>query len=293
MSKVFITGCNGYIGSHLAYNLMNQGHEVIGCDLTFRVGHNITKFFHEYYDSDYFINEILKENEPIIYHCAGMADLNYTEKLPEDTMNHNYHYLEYFIEKIYKVKPWIVNLSTCYVYDPSKNINSKNLLVPKSIYGKSKLLAETLLKLYGESNLINYTNFRLFNVYGCNEHLTHTIRPQLISKLILNDIQKKKTIIPTKINVGIRDFVYINDLIDILLTIRENKKTFIVSDKAKMSIHDVVNLYRNNINPNVITPLELKFTHDFSLAKNTKCIQTKTSLLEGMKEFHKTLVDNQ
>jgi peptidyl-tRNA hydrolase len=32
---------------------------------------------------------------------------------------------------------------------------------------------------------------------------------------------------------------------------------------------------------------------DFSLDKNTKCIQTKTSLLEGMKEFHKTLVDNQ
>ena len=35
MSKILITGCGGFVGSHLAESLLANGHSIIGLDFMF------------------------------------------------------------------------------------------------------------------------------------------------------------------------------------------------------------------------------------------------------------------
>jgi len=76
MSKVFITGVAGFLGSHLADRMIERGHEVVGCDnLIGGYLDNVPSQVEFYqYDCIYLnsMNKIMKGCD-IVYHCAATA----------------------------------------------------------------------------------------------------------------------------------------------------------------------------------------------------------------------------
>jgi UDP-glucose 4-epimerase len=76
MSRVFISGVAGFLGSHLADRMIELGHEVVGCDnlLGGYLDNVHEKIEFHQYDCNYF-NSMVKitKNCDVVYHCAATA----------------------------------------------------------------------------------------------------------------------------------------------------------------------------------------------------------------------------
>jgi UDP-glucose 4-epimerase len=125
--------------------------------------------------------------------------------------------------------------STCAVYGSTQNgcVNENSFLLPENNYGKTKLLAEVLLKNYAKKFNFNYAILRYFNVIGADSALkSGPVKSQTLFKILSKNIIQKKNKINlygnnynTKDGTCIRDFIDVNDLSTIHLeTLRKIKK---------------------------------------------------------------------
>ena len=107
----------------------------------------------------------------------------------------------------------IIYASSMSVYgDLKKKKYTENLNTdPKSCYGISKLASEYYLKIF--SKKINYLIFRMFNIYGPGQDLSN-LRQGMVSIYLAQAIKNKKIKVKGSLN-RIRDFVYIDDVVDI------------------------------------------------------------------------------
>ena len=107
----------------------------------------------------------------------------------------------------------IIYASSMSVYgDLKKKKYDENLEPkPKSCYGVSKLASENYLKIF--SKKLNYITFRMFNVYGPGQDLNN-LRQGMVSIYLAQAIKSKKIIVKGSFK-RIRDFIYIDDVVDI------------------------------------------------------------------------------
>lgn len=138
----------------------------------------------------------------------------------------------------------IIYTSSSSVYGNNKFCSEKDDTKPMSLQAALKFANEELIKSFCLLNKIDFTIARIFNMYGGNDHFS------IISK-ILNTYFNKDILNIVNDGNGIRDYVYIDDVVDTYRALLNTNKSYPIINIAKGSgkkLLDIINyLEHNNI----------------------------------------------
>lgn len=217
--KILITGGAGFIGSHIANELINDNEITIIDNLS--TG-NIKNLNEPEHDNLEFIHEDLCKTNldditsgtDYIFHLAAMASVPLSVEKPvecnEINVNTTVKLLKSAVDNDVKK---IVFSSSSAVYGQNTNMPLKETepFMPSSPYAASKANCEVYLKSFYESYGLNYTALRYFNVFGPkqdkNSHYA-AVMPNFISSLLEGK--------PAEIygdGEQTRDFIYVGDVV--------------------------------------------------------------------------------
>lgn len=169
---------------------------------------------------------------------------------------------------IYSSSSSIYNSASEYEFSDERN---------RKIYAATKYAAESLLKNFCSKNNINLCITRIFNIFGEKEKFS------IISKIINNYKNKKEKLNLINNGVSVRDFIHINDVINIYkIIIKNNYNNIIdVGSGYGIKIKDIIDsLNVKNFNLKNVKKKE----DNFSIAQNLKFKLNKKNSLENFIE---------
>lgn len=222
--KCLVTGCAGFIGSHLAEKLVSLGYEVIGVDafcnsyspaikrrnLANLLSSKSKKFIFLEQDLNKMnLKEILKGVD-YIFHQAASAGVRKSWGTNFDLfVENNIFATQRLLEaaKNKTLKKFIFASSSSVYGDSPLPMKETNVLKPISPYGVTKLASENLCYLYGENYKLPIISLRYFTVYGPRQ------RPDMSLFLFIKGILQNKEIIVYGGGKQTRDFTYISDVV--------------------------------------------------------------------------------
>jgi UDP-glucose 4-epimerase len=228
MSKIFVTGGAGYIGSICVEELLNAGHSV-GVFDNLTEGHrkavdSRARFFEGDLGDPRVIKLALEEFKPdAVMHFAANALVGESMTKPEKYFQNNVcsglNLLNAMNEAGVKR---LVFSSTCATFGIPERVPLDESLPQNPInpYGESKLLFEKILRWYGEIHGLTFVALRYFNAAGATEQFgeDHRIETHLIPNVLKVALGQKQaaeiygTDYPTPDGTCIRDYIHILDL---------------------------------------------------------------------------------
>ena len=232
--NIFITGVAGFVGSNLAKNLEKCGAHVIGLtknkkinSLLFyeKIDKKIDLIFGDITDKELLKSIFLKYKIEICFHLAAQVEVGNANKYPFHTWETNvrgtYTLLEVLRENKNIIKS-IVVASTDKVYGeyPIKKLPYKEdyELKAEFPYDTSKACADMIAKSYS-SKLFKLPILitRFANIYGPGQLNFTALIPDAIRACLLN-----KKFIARGDGQSIRDFVYIDDIVELYKLLSKN-----------------------------------------------------------------------
>ncbi len=232
--SILITGCAGFIGFHLARRLLQEDHEIIGIDnlnnyydvnlkksrldilkklsLEKNVGFKFYKIDLENYEE--LKNKFSIYNPTEVINLAAQAGVRYSIENPKSYISSNISGFLNILEccKEFKVKH-LIYASSSSVYGGNKKVPfSENDRVdhPVSLYAVTKRSNELMAHSYSHLFGLRSTGLRFFTVYG------PWGRPDMALFLFTKAILLNKTIKIFNHGKMIRDFTYIDDVVNSL-----------------------------------------------------------------------------
>jgi UDP-glucose 4-epimerase len=229
MKKYLITGGAGFVGSHLAERLVEEGSEVTIIDnLSTGKLENISEITSTLLGAGKnqitFIQADIRDTDGLgkinskfdaIIHLAAQVYVHKSILNPQETYDINIAGTLNILElaKKLNIKKIIFASSSAVYGNLNKNsIDETDELKPISPYGISKLKAEELLRNYSESYQITTVNLRFFNIYGPHQD-ANSPYSGVITNFIKKIKQNEKPIIYGK-GEQTRDFIYIEDIVE-------------------------------------------------------------------------------
>ena len=216
MNNIIIFGGTGFIGRSLVKKISNNKSKLKIMTHLKENENNNNKFQGNILNKKSFEKQIT-DNDIIINLIGQYNDdiLNFIELNMKGGIN--------LLESCVKKKNVrVILISSVNVYEenlkkPSKETDNP---VPKTTYGKIKLLTEQLYKIYSETYDLDVTILRLGNIYGYDK------KGGIISN-ILKSIKNKKPITITHNGNQIRDYLFIDDAVEgIVSAIKYKKRGF-------------------------------------------------------------------
>lgn len=235
MSKILITGGAGFIGSHLAENLIRQDHEVVIVDnmdpyYSVKIKEKNLNFIEEtgsftlikgdITDRDA-IKKLIEDGVEYIFHEAAQPGVRASVIDPIKPYNVNITGTLNVLEAARKsgVKR-VINASSSSVYGKVEYLpfDEKHPTQPISPYGVSKLAAELYCKVYNDIYGLPTVSLRYFTVYGPR------MRPDLAIPIFTKALMEGKS--PTIFGDGkqTRDLTFIDDIISANLRLLDSSK---------------------------------------------------------------------
>lgn len=216
-----VTGCAGFIGSHLCERLLAEGHTVVGIDCftayyarplkeanlaPFRSHPRFT--FHEADLSESPLADVVKGVE-VVFHLAAMPGLN---KSWTDFDLYNRHNLKATQRLLEALKPQslkkLIYASTSSVYGKYASGDEALPTRPSSPYGITKLAGEQLCRVYHDEFGLPAVVLRYFSVYGPRQ------RPDMGYNLFIDSVLRGKPIPLTGDGLQVRGNTYVGDCVD-------------------------------------------------------------------------------
>lgn len=224
MPKIIVTGAAGFIGSHIAETLLQQGEEVIGIDE-----------FNDYYDPmlkrknvahlncwtgftliegdiQFLDWQTLLQDVDVIYHQAAQAGVRaswgqgfraYTER--------NISATQILLEAAKDAKNLkrLVYASTSSVYGDAETLPTNESIIPQPVspYGITKLAAERMCSLYYKNFGVPVVSLRYFTVYGPRQ------RPDMAFHKFYKAVLQDEAIPIYGDGQQTRDFTFISDAV--------------------------------------------------------------------------------
>lgn len=209
--KCLVTGGAGFIGSNLALELENHGHEVTVIDnLLTGNKNNLKGFKGKFIEADVSNNNLnINGSFDAIFHEAAITDPRYPND--RETYNKNVQGLKNMIKLAQKNNAKLVYASTASLYGngkvPMQEDQKKELL---SAYGSSKFEMDNVAsKLFDKMHIVG---LRYFNVFGPREKY----KGRAASMVYHLSKQMKEGKNPRIFKYGEqkRDHIYVKDAID-------------------------------------------------------------------------------
>ena len=222
MKNILVTGCAGFIGSHLCEYLIKNNYNVIGVDninsyYDTQRKHNNLKILEEYKNFKFYKEDIrdtqiiLNQKPDIVVHLAGMAGVRYSIENPMEYIDVNVKGYVNLLEQAVKVNvKKFLFASSSSVYGENHSIPFKETDIidkQKSPYASSKKFMEELSTLYNKMYNINILAFRFFTVYGPRG------RPDMAPYKFLSKIKNGTPIDKYGDGKSMRDYTYIDDIV--------------------------------------------------------------------------------
>ena len=308
---ILITGCAGFIGFHLSRRLLEKKAKIIGID-------NIDKYYStklkqkrisilkkskrfnfakiDLGNFSKLKKFLLKKKIEIIIHLAAQPGVRISIKNPHNTLNQNLIPFINILElaRIKNVKKFLYASSSS-IYGETRiypfNEDDKEN-EPISVYGATKLTNEILAASYARNFKIKCVGLRFFTVYG------PLGRPDMAYYSFLDNLRKNKTI--TVFNKGAmkRDFTYIDDVVEgiislLNLKLKESHLVLNIGKGKPDNLMHLVNLIEKNYNKKFeiifskkIPVGDIKKTYsNTQRAKKYINWKPKVNLKEGIKKF--------
>ncbi len=232
--NILITGVAGFIGSKVAERFKNKNFNIIGVDdLSTGNLKNIPtgiRFIRGDLSQKKVISLLPKRCYQIL-HLAGQSSGEISFDDPINDLNKNtlstLNLINYGIHQ--KVKLFLF-ASSMSVYGEliKKKASEKDVCNPLSCYGVSKLTSEKYLKIF--SKKLPFVSLRMFNVYGPGQDMSN-LRQGMVSIYLAQAIKNKKIIIKGSLN-RVRDFIYIDDVVE----------GWFQASQSKKSINQIINI---------------------------------------------------
>ena len=235
--NILVTGGTGFIGGHLANKLKELGHKVVICDLC-------AKSPDYAYDISNYNNLLrIKDDIDVIYHIAaqtsGYIGLVEPERDVDCNMKGTLNICRFAKERGVKK---VIYTSSMAVYGEGDFFKETDEINPISHYGVSKLCGELYLKQYKQYG-IDYTIFRLFNVYGYGQDMEN-LNQGMVSIYLAQSLKSKTVEVKGSFD-RYRDFVYIDDVVSALvlgLESKTNGEIYNVATKRKTTVGELLDL---------------------------------------------------
>jgi UDP-glucose 4-epimerase len=225
MSKVLVTGGAGYIGAHVAAELLKSGYSIrIYDDFSNGLHRRVDGKFRDIVDGDMLDRvKLLGALDGIdaVIHLAAKKAVEESVKDPlkyyENNVGGTLNLLGAMAAKGVKQ---LVYSSSAAVYSPNDKeaVLEDDPTAPLSPYGASKLLAEQLISSVGSAEQISNISLRYFNVVGSNiAEFGDNSKDNLVPKVFLALKNGKRPQIygsdyPTPDGTCIRDYIHVQDL---------------------------------------------------------------------------------
>jgi len=237
MNKILITGCSGFIGSHLMTTLIDSGnYEVYGMDIKslpedFKYKNAITFYQEDIRNKDLY--SILNEKPNIVIHLAALAGVGNSCINPCEYMDVNIKGTTNIILNCLQVGcNKIIYASSSSIYGNEDNCDKLETTTQlQSPYSITKKTCEMIFDYYNRMNHISCIGLRFFSVYGPNGR--KDMAPHIFIDSIIND----KIITMNGDGNVMRDFTYISDIVDGILASIDY-----MNNERNGIIHEVFNL---------------------------------------------------
>ena len=249
MKKILVTGICGFIGFHFAKKLLSKNIQVIGIDSInsyyskklklVRLNELYKLGFSNFYKFDLNNKKKLnllfdKYNFDLVVHFAAQAGVRYSFINPESYLKNNINAFFYLLEnckrnKISKI--FFASTSSIYGSNTNKKFNEDHPTDNQiQFYSVTKKTNEIFAKFYAENYKIHILSMRFFTVYG------PWGRPDMAPYIFIDNIYNEKRFNLFNKGLSLRDFTYIDDLINSIFLIYNSNKYF-----KKKKYYDVIN----------------------------------------------------
>lgn len=223
--KILVTGCCGFIGSHLCEKLLNDDHEVHGIDIIndyyniFQKYENLNllvKYKNFTFKKENIIDtNIINEIKPdIVINIAAMAGVRYSIEHPNIYMRTNVEGQTNLLKQASKKE----NNVKLFLYASSSSVYGLNDKVPfketdpitksNSPYAASKICTEVVANLYHQLYGLPTVGFRFFTVYGPRG------RPDMAPFKFLTRIMNGEKFDKYGTGESYRDYTYVEDIVN-------------------------------------------------------------------------------
>ena len=252
---ILVTGCAGFIGSHLCEYLLKTNIKVIGIDnmndyyninikkTNLNILNKYDNFIFE--DCDIVYSDIVIRYKPkIIVHLASLAGVRKSLEFPTKYATNNILSQINILEqcRMYNVEKYIfASSSSVYGLNKITPFNENDIIHHQnSPYATSKLCMENYANMYNTLYKIQTIGLRFFTVYGPRG------RPDMAPYKFLNSIMNGATF--TKFGNGnsYRDYTYISDIIDgicnIIKSPNQLKLIYNLGNSKPCTLNDFINI---------------------------------------------------
>jgi nucleoside-diphosphate-sugar epimerase len=290
-----VTGGAGFIGSHLAKNLVKKGHKVSVIDSLRRGSLDNLKEIKDKIDFqeidilDYDKMKNIAKNVDGIFHQAALGSVQQSFKEPEEYHRVNAIGTENILKLAKEFDFKVVYASSSSVYGNQEKFPIKENAEKKPVnpYGKSKLESEKFAKKFADMG-VKVIGLRYFNVFGIGQNPNYAgVIPNFIARLV----QHKPPIIFGD-GSQLRNYTFVDDVVEANILAFESKTehAFIniatgVMTSVKELAEIMIRLSGLSLQPIYEKAREgdiEKSQADTSLAKKLIDWEPKTTLEEGL-----------
>jgi len=247
--KTLVTGCAGFIGSHLVDTLLEHRYEVIGLDC-----------FTDYYSREIKeanLSNALKNNNfklieadilemdkfpdvDYVFHLAAQAGVRASwgksfEIYTKNNVQATQKLLEFYKDR--ELKKFVYASSSSVYGDAELPMREDSLLMPVSPYGVTKLAGENLCYLYWKNYRVPTVSLRYFTVYGLRQ------RPDMAIHKFVKAVFKGNEIPVFGDGTQTRDFTYVDDAVEAnILGAKSNLvgEVFNVGGGSRISVNELI-----------------------------------------------------
>ncbi len=304
--KALVTGCAGFIGSHLAGRLLEEGYKVVGIDCFApyypreNIEENIAGILKqkqfEFIEADILG---LKEFPQVdyVFHQAAQPGVrgSWGDKFEIYVRNNilaTQKLLEFY--KGEKLTKFIYASSSSIYGDAELPLKESAAPKPISPYGVTKLAGENLCYLYHKSYGMPIISLRYFTVYGPRQ------RPDMAIHKMVSAILNGEEFAIFGDGNQTRDFTYIDDVTEANILAARSEiqgKVFNIGGGSRISVNDLIKLISNLLNKEAkITYVEdqkgdVRHTWaDIERAKKELGWQPQVEITEGLRRYIDSVV---
>ena len=258
--RALITGGAGFIGSHLAEALLNEGHEVdiidnLSTGSIRNVGHLKShpkfKYVIDTLTNEPLLAELIDRND-VIFHFAAAVGVKLIVEQPVHTIETNVHGTEVVLKHANKKKKKVVIASTSEVYGKNTDVpfrEDADLVMGATVkhrwaYACSKAIDEFLALAYYKERKLPVIIVRFFNTVGPRQTGQYgMVLPSFVRQALANE--------PITVfgdGTQSRSFTYIGDVVGCLMQLvkepRAIGEVFNIGNKEEITILQLAELVK-------------------------------------------------